>query len=188
MGSEFINWLTEIGASFDGSDFIAFIGGVVFMICWKNVRAMIVNRSSGKRKINLPKMNAKILVWAVVVIAMVGVMWSTLETGNAIRQNVKETKAVAIAVCENAKVSGVERKALQDLLIASMNAPEAKLPVDDPVRKEWGQKLGLAYLATLDDAAKQRQKISRGEHIDPNFWERYFGPDYPEPDCVVPVQ
>ena len=210
MANEFANWLMEILSSFDGSDFFAFIFGCLSMIVWKNVQAATWNRSrqsggdksimgtddvnstAGEqkrgRKINLPKMNMKYFVWLVMALGILGVMWSTVETGNAIRQNVADTKQLAVAVCENAKVSGVERKALQDLLISSMNAPESKLPVDDPARKEWGRKLGLQYLGTLDDAALQRKNIQEGKGLDPDFWERYFGPEYPEPDCLRPYR
>lgn len=184
MVNDFMVWVGEIIASFDGSDLFAFVGGCLAMVVYKNVRAMMVNRDkTDKRHISLPKLNAKYLLWIVVLIGVLGVMWSTYDTGNAIRQNVHDTQRLAIAVCENAKVSGVERKALQDLLITSMNAPEQKLPQDDPVRKEWGKKIALQYLGSLEDAAKQRSRIQKGEGLDPNFWERYFGPDTPEPDC-----
>jgi hypothetical protein len=210
MLNEFTTWAAEIMASFDWSDLFAFIAGCLAMVAYKNFQAVKWNRSKESggdrsvmgteddattgikirgRKINLPALNKKFLIWFVVAASMIGIMFSTYQTGRDIRQNVAETRAVSLAVCENAKVSGVERKALQDLLLASMNQPpEIKnLPQDDPVRQEWGRKLALTYLGALEDAAKQRKAISEGKHLDPDFWERYFGPDYPEPDCFVPV-
>lgn len=211
MLNEFAHWVAEILASFDWSDLFAFFAGCLAMIVWKNIQAMKWNRSresggdrsimgtdedatTGKKvrghKISLPALNRKFGIWLVVVVSMLGVMYSTYQTGQDIRHNVAETKAVSMAVCENAKVSGVERKALQDLLISSLNQPDdiKNRPQDDPVRQEWGKKVVLTYLGALEDAANQRKAISDGKNVDPDFWERYFGPDYPEPDCVVPVR
>lgn len=206
MASDFIMWLQEIISSFDGSDIFAFFAGCLAMVVWKNIQAMRWNRSKssggdgsvmgtedssteGKqvrgRKISLPKMNRKYLIWIVVIVSMVGIMWSTTETATSTQQNTEKMTALAIRLCEGSKVTRVENKGLQDLFFAALNVPPeiAALPQDDPKRKAWGQDIGLKYLGTLDDAGQQRDKIQLGQKIDPNFWERYFGPDKPEPLC-----
>jgi hypothetical protein len=186
MIDSFTTWLTEILASFDGSDFFAFVAGCLAMILYQNVKAIMINRNKrDHRHINLPKLNRKYFIWVVVFASMLGIMWSTSETSRAQKELAQSTQGIAIAVCENAKVSGVERKGLQDLFFALLNIPPEirALPQDDPTRQAYGQQLGLNYLALLDDASQQRDRVQAGKGIDPDFWERYFGPDYPEPDC-----
>lgn len=185
MLASIANWLMEVGSSFDGSDIFAFVGGVIFMIVYKNVRAMMENRhraAAGKRKINLPKVNKGWFINGFIAIAILLVFWSTLETNAAIKQNSQETRAIAVRTCEESKVSAVERNGLQTILIASMTDPRQQLPQDDPVRREWGRKLGLDYIGVLEDAGHQRRQIQDGHHIDPGFWKHYMG-NQVEPRC-----
>lgn len=188
MANSFMAWLSEILASFDGSDFFAFFAGCLAMVLWKNVRGMsIFKDGDGKRHIKLPKFDRRWLIWAVVLVSMVGIMWSTNETARSQDRQAQQMYSLAIRLCEGSKVTRVEAKASQDLFFAALNMPPeiAKLDPNDPVRKQWGQEIGLRYLGTLDDAAQQRDALQMGQSIDPDFWERYFGPDRPEPICKL---
>jgi hypothetical protein len=187
MLTDLSRWAAEVVSSFDGSDLFAFLAGVIFMIVWKNVRAMLINRDkTDRRHINLPKMNKKWFINGFIILAFLGIFWSTVEVNNAIKHQSVETRAIAERVCEDSKISSVERKALQDLFFALLNIPPqiANLDPKDPVRQQWGQDLGLKYLNTLDDAQQQRRTLQTGGHIEPEFWERYFAPGYTEPSCA----
>jgi hypothetical protein len=185
MASEFMTWLSEILASFDGSDFIAFIGGCVAMIIWKNVKCMAINRDkTDKRRFNLPKMNTKYLIWVVVIISILGVFWSTNETSRAQHALATQTHAIAVRTCEDSKVSSIERNGLQGLLLNLLNPPaEIKvLPQTDPRRQEYGRKLSLDYLGLLDEAGQARRAIRDGGHLQPGIWDKYMGSQV-EPKC-----
>src|ERR1044072_7849063 len=78
--SELSNWMMEVFASFDLSDIFAFLGGVLFMVCYKNVRTIMWNRANPRLKnISLPKMNRKWLTNAFIVVAIVLSMLSTYQ-------------------------------------------------------------------------------------------------------------
>lgn len=184
-----LSFLNEILMSFDESDIFAFIGGVLFMIAWKNIRAVLWNKEHPRmRKLNLPKLNAKWFIYGFIVIAIVLSMASTYQIGQEQRRLAVATqqcqrefntalKARSDLNARNEVLRQRDRDALATFVFHLVNVPPdiAALPQGDPGKTAYFGSETETYLKEI--VAVQDERNANAAELENH--------PLPEPTCGV---
>lgn len=174
---------------FDIWSVVSFLVGILAVWVWERIKLVCIRKRFGKR-MRPPRWNPLVVAVAVAVMGFLFIADQNSENARAVRdlaiqtqrcqKEFNETLRVRGAItADNDRLSLVQRREfatwLHDIIFPPDNI--AALPIDDPVRQEWG----LTRTAQADAVIRRAQ-----EEQDKNDQERARNP-YPEPTCGVEV-